>query len=134
MENINYLSILLAGVAAFMLGFLWYSALFSKVWQKEVGMTDADIQGGNMVMIFGTSFLLMCVMMFGMVPLLLMYHTDITALHGAFHGALFGIFFCTTSMGINYLYQRKSIKLFLIDASYQIAFLTLGGAIIGGMN
>jgi len=135
MEDINYLSILVAGVVAWGLGALWYSpVLFGKAWQKEVGMSDADIQGGNMVLIFGSSFVLMLVMMFGMVPALLMAHENISVSHGAFHGALFGLFFAATSMGINYLYQRSSFKLWLIDASYQVALLAIGGAILAAMN
>ena len=127
MEDINYLSILVAGVVAWGFGALWYSpVMFGKVWQREVGMTDADIQGGNMVLIFGSSF--------GMVPALLMAHESISVGHGAFHGALFGLFFAATSMGINYLYQRSSFKLWLIDASYQVALLTVGGAILAAMN
>ena len=36
---INYLAVLLCGVASMILGFLWYGPLFGKAWMKEVGMT-----------------------------------------------------------------------------------------------
>ncbi len=132
--EVNYLSILVAGLAAWALGALWYGPLFGKMWQKEVGMSDEDLKGANMPLIFGSSFVLMCVMMFGMVPALLMAHDNISVGHGAFHGALFGVFFAATSMGINYLYQRRSIKLWLIDGIYQIALLAIGGAVLAAMN
>lgn len=132
--EVNYLSILVAGVAAWALGALWYGPLFGKMWQHEVGMTDDDLKGANMPLIFGTSFVLMCIMMFGMVPALLMAHDNISVSHGAFHGALFGVFFALTSMGINYLYQRRSIKLWLIDGLYQVALLAMGGAVLAAMN
>lgn len=135
MEDVNFLSVLLAGVVAWALGALWYSPLlFGKTWQKAVGMTDDDLQGANMAVIFGSSFILMCVMMFGLVPILIFGHDNISITHGAFHGALIGILFAGTSMGINYLYQRKSFKLWLIDASYQILFLAIGGAIIAWLH
>jgi hypothetical protein len=36
--NINILSVLVAGVASWLIGALWYSPLlFSKRWQKELG-------------------------------------------------------------------------------------------------
>jgi len=97
-------------------------------------MTQEDLEGANMVVIFGSSFILMLVMIFGMVPALLMAHDDISVGYGAFHGARFGLFFSAASIGINYLYQRKSIKLWLIDASYQVALLAIGGAILAAMN
>jgi hypothetical protein len=135
MEDFNYWSILVAGLAAWGLGAIWYSPIgFGKAWQSAAGMSDADVEGGNMPLIFGTSFVLMCVMMFGMVPALLIKHENITAVHGAFHGACFGVFFAAAAMGINYLYQRKSIKLWLIDGIYQILLLAIGGAVIAAMN
>jgi hypothetical protein len=45
--------------------------------------------------------------------------------HGFFHGCIAGLFFAAMSMGINYLYQRKSIKLFFIDSIYQFLCLVL---------
>ncbi len=36
---INYLAILLCGVASMVLGYLWYGPLFGKPWMKMVGMT-----------------------------------------------------------------------------------------------
>jgi hypothetical protein len=42
-------------------------------------------------------------------------------------GALVGIFFNAAGIGINYLYEKKPIALFLINAVYQI----LGSIIVG---
>jgi hypothetical protein len=41
------------------------------------------------------------------------------------------VLFVGMSIGIYYLYQRRSFKLWLIDAGYQILFLGLQGAILG---
>ncbi len=40
----QYLEPIIGGIAAFTLGFLWYSALFGKVWQAETGITDEEAQ------------------------------------------------------------------------------------------
>ncbi len=57
--NINWLSVVVACIGAFILGALWYSPLlFSKAWQKEVGLSDEDLKDSNMVKTFGTSFVL----------------------------------------------------------------------------
>ena len=56
---INWLSVVVATVAAFAVGSLWYSPLmFTKIWQKEVKLSDEDIKNANMGMIFGSAFVL----------------------------------------------------------------------------
>ena len=35
--NINFVAILVAVVANFILGFIWYTPLFGKIWAKEMG-------------------------------------------------------------------------------------------------
>ena len=133
LSNINYLAVLVAAIVSFAFGALWYSAVFfGKVWQKELGYTDEYLQSGNMGKIFGFSFVLMLVMAFGM-GMLLQGHgeNEINWFSGLIHGLVVGVAFVGTSMGINYLYQRKSIKLWAIDTCYQIIFLTIMGIILG---
>ena len=36
--NINIMAIVVATVANFVLGFLWYTPLFGKAWAKEMGV------------------------------------------------------------------------------------------------
>lgn len=43
--DINWLAVLVAAVAAFVLGGFWYSdALFGKQWRKGAGISDADVK------------------------------------------------------------------------------------------
>jgi hypothetical protein len=57
--EINYVAILIAVVANFFLGFLWYTPLFGKAWAKEMGfdMTQKPPKGtmakGMIIMIIG---------------------------------------------------------------------------------
>lgn len=129
----HYLAIIVAGVAAWIIGAVWYGPIFGKKWQQEVGMTDEDFKQGNLGVIFGSSFVLMCVMMYGL-SFAIAAHPEITWTHGIFHGVMVGIMFAAASMGINYLYQRRSITLWLIDAGYQVLFLGVGGAIMAAMG
>ncbi len=130
--EINFLAIAAGAVAFWILGAIWYSpVLFSKAWQKEVGMSDDDLKGGNMVMIFGGSLVLMFLMCFMLYFVLIGHQAeDLTFTHGAFHGMLLGTLVAASATGINYLYQRKSLKLFAIDAIYQILGLALAGGIM----
>lgn len=132
-STINWLAVAVATLASFALGALWYSPLlFSKIWQREVGMTDEDIKGANMAKIFGTCLILTGLMACGMAMMIQGHGKgQIDWLGGLWHGVFIGLFFVSTTIGINYLYQRKSFLLWLIDAGYQVAFLTMMGAILG---
>lgn len=130
-SNINYLAVLVCTVIAFVLGALWYSALFSKTWQKEVGLTDQQLKNANMIQIFGSSFILMLVMIFGLAVLLNMTLKNENGFMSGFtFGLWVGVVFNAASYGINMLYQRKSLKLWLIDSCYQILFLAISGGIL----
>lgn len=131
-SNINFLAVLVAAIASFALGALWYtSILFGKAWQKELGYTDEYLQSGNMPLTFGTSFVMMLLMALGMAGLLGAKGGEIGWAGGLQFGLLVGLFFAATSIAINYVYQRKSLKLWLIDAVYQVLIIGIMGAIIG---
>jgi hypothetical protein len=132
-SNINFLALAVAAIASFALGALWYSpVLFGKSWQNALGFTEEYLQKGNMALIFGSSFVLISVMDFGL-AVILQGHAgrDVSAASGALYGFLIGLFFVATSIGINILYQRKSFTLWAIDAGYQVMYLTLAGTILG---
>jgi hypothetical protein len=40
--HLNYVAILIAVVANFVLGFIWYTPLFGKIWAKEIGMDPSQ--------------------------------------------------------------------------------------------
>ena len=50
---------------------------------------------------------------------------------GAFYGFLAGFGWVATFVGTHYLFERKSFKLFLINAGYSVVALTIMGLIIG---
>ena len=54
--HINYVAILVAVVANFILGFLWYTPLFGKLWAKELGL-DTTIPPQQNEMIRGMAFM-----------------------------------------------------------------------------
>jgi uncharacterized membrane protein YagU involved in acid resistance len=50
---------------------------------------------------------------------------------GAAVGLVIGLAFVATAFGINYLFAQKSLRLYLIDAGYMVALMTIIGTIIG---
>lgn len=130
---INVWAVLVATLAFWALGALWYSPLlFSKRWQKEVGFKEEDIKKANMALVFGGSFILMLFMVWALNFVINSHKPeDVSLLNGLHYGAFTGFFFSMLTMGINYLYQRRSIVLWLIDGFYMILGLGIAGMILG---
>jgi hypothetical protein len=130
-QNLNWLAILLASVSAFALGFLWYSVLFAKRWAKENGLTEDSNKEANMLKIFGLSFLLM---VFAALTLALFIGKGAGLINGLTDGFHAGLGFAFTFIGVIYLFERRSLALFLINGCYSVVSLTIMGLIIGLMQ
>jgi len=130
----EYLEPVIGGLAAFMLGFAWYTALFGKAWQAESGITDEQAQSG-MAITHGGALVMMIIISYG-INMFFNYHPieDHTFVHGAFHGAMNAVLFALPLMVINYLYQKKSVKLMLIDGLYALAFFALSGGVMAALK
>ncbi len=118
----------LAGAAAFfVVGAIWYGVIFGKAWQKASGMSDEAVQGGNMVLIFGLTFL------FEVLIAMVLWHL-LARTNPAPHVVMmmsvgFAVGVMIPAVGIHYLYLRKSLMHFIIDAGHMI----VGMAAMGGV-
>jgi hypothetical protein len=127
--EINWLAVLGAALSSFLLGGVWYSALFAKAWQGAAGLSDAQIKNGNMALIFGGSFVLALIAS----ATFAMFLGEVDATTGALYGLCAGLCWVTASFGINYLFERKSLALFLINGGYHTLQFTLIGLILGAL-
>lgn len=138
--EINYVAILIAVVANFILGFIWYTPLFGKVWGKEMGfdMTQKPPAGamakGMIIMIIG-NFLMAFVfahniavwnpVTWGLPPS--PESPASTALMAAFFTWL-GFFL---PLDLNTVaWEMKSWKLFLINTTYHLLSLVIVALIL----
>lgn len=63
MMSINFPIVIAAAVIPMFVGFIWYhDKTFGKPWQKASGVTDEMINGGNMALIMGLSFVFSCML------------------------------------------------------------------------
>ena len=132
MPSVNWLAVIAAAVSAFLIGGLWYSpALFGKAWMKENGFTEEGMKDSNMVKIFGLGFILVLV---ASINLAMFLGPEQDVAMGAFYGFLAGFGWVATFVGTHYLFERKSFKLFLINAGYSVVALTIMGTIIGAWH
>jgi hypothetical protein len=128
MPEFNIWAVLLAAVASFVLGGLWYSPiLFGKAWQRETGLSDEQLAKGNMGLIFGLAFVL-CLIAAFVFAMFLGPRPSMALGFGAGFSA--GLCWVASSFGVNYLFERKSLKLFLINGGYHTLQFTLIGVIL----
>lgn len=78
--------------------------------------------------IFGGSFILSLTISF---VLVLFLGPERNAMIGATARFMAGLFRITTAIGFTYLFERKSLKLFLINAGYHVLTFTVMGLILG---
>jgi len=130
---INIWAVLVSAIAFWVLGALWYSpVLFGKRWQKEIGMNEEELKKANMAVIFGTSFLIMLFMVWALNFVINSHKAeDVSLFQGLHYGVFTGFFFGMLTMGINYLYQRRSIVLWIIDGLYMVLGMGIAGMILG---
>lgn len=128
MPEVNFLAVIAAAVASFVLGGLWYSPLlFAKAWQRESGVSDEQLKNANMGLIFGLA-LVLCLVAAFVFALFLGPRPPLALGLGA--GSSAGLCWVASSFGINYLFERKSLKLFLINGGYHTLQFTLIGLIL----
>ena len=159
--QINFIALFLAAIVTLVTGFIWYSPkVFGTIWMKENNLTQEELKKGNMLKIFGLTYIfsLMITMtlmsltihqsgaigMVGGPPLIDSAKPSFAAFmadygmayrtfkHGALHGFMSGLFFAFPLIGINGLFERKSWKYIFIHSGYWLLTLTLMGGIICG--
>ncbi|HEY2830279.1 MAG TPA: DUF1761 domain-containing protein [Thermoanaerobaculia bacterium] len=129
MQNVNFLAVLAAAASAFVLGGLWYSpALFGRRWQAATGLSDADLRERNPALIFGGAFVLSLIAAF-VFAMFLGPRPSLALGIGA--GASAGLCWVAASFGINYLFEKKSLPQFVINAGYHTLQFTIYGLILG---
>lgn len=130
MQQMNWIAILVAAFAGFAVGGLWYGPLFGRAWMKERRLTAEDLKRGSIALIYGASFLLSLISAVFLGHLLAHFAPDAHRTMMLATGIALG--FVIPALGINYLFSRSSLKLFLIDAGYWFVFYAvMGGVFIG---
>lgn len=133
MFDVNWLGVLGAAAAGFLIGGLWYGPLLGKAWQRESGLSDERIENANMPVIFGAAFLLNLFAAFVLAHVLRTYGEPSLDLSLMIAGGI-ALGFVVTAMGVNYLFSRASLKLFLIDSGYWLLNYLAMGAILNFMR
>ena len=128
-SGINYAAVLIAAVAVYVLRILWYSpSILGKLWMAASGLPEDKTNQGSPGLIFGAFFVLELVTAF---VLALFIGADATLSLGLQTGFLVGLFLVGTALGVVYLFERRSLRLWLLNAGYLTLAFTLMGGILG---
>lgn len=137
LSNINFLAVIVATLSTFFVGWLWYGPLFGNIWMKAVGLSEEDLQQGNMAKIFGLAFFFEFIMAFNLA--MFFYGSPeaevaVTAGSGAFYGFLTGFGWIFFALAVNSLFEQKSWKYILVNGGYWTITFTVMGLILGAWN
>jgi uncharacterized protein DUF1761 len=129
--RVNWLAILIAGIADWLLGAVWFTA-FSKQWQAGLRMSPEELQ---MYMShpnfwpYLISLLCSCLMAYAIARLI-----GVAPTHGIFRGIHAGILVglaAAVAMMTEMVFEYRAWPFILISAAYPLLGCILMGAIVG---
>jgi hypothetical protein len=133
--GINLLIVLLAAVAGFVLGGLWYSPfLFARPWMVAMGY-DPDDKSKVQEMQKGAGKLYALSLLASLVSAFVLAKiVDITTVNSALYGIKVGfaiwLGFVATVQFTDMVFSKRPFKLFLINTGYQLVVYLVMGAIL----
>lgn len=134
-HSISWLSALVAALAGFAIGSLWYGPLlFQKAWMQLTGITREQGAKTNLPLTFGGAYVLNFLGAVGLAAIMSPQRVGperAGALCGALYGAFVGLFFIATALGVIYLFEMRQLRLWLINAGYQVVNFAAMGAVVG---
>jgi len=129
----NWLAIICAAAAYWILGALWYMAFFGKIWCAGMEQHGVKLQKSGMAAKMIGNFignLVAAVIMMRLIQRIGI--TDVA--HGLRLGAGVGIGFSATAITIAYLWESKPFKVWMIDVSYYVLGCLLLGVILSAWH
>lgn len=126
---ISWLGVLVAGVAAMVVGGLWYSLLFPRIWQRAAGVADEQLRQRVPLTYLG-SLLLAFLMALVLTPFIA--HGGVV--FGLFAGLAVGVGWVAASFGMVALFERRPLAHWAVNAGYAVVAYAVMGAIIGAFQ
>ncbi len=132
--QLNYAAILVSAILYLGIAALWYSPLaFGRTWMQANRFSDDDLESRGMLPAIAYAFLAALVLSIGLAVLI-----HLAGYHSWFGGALIGLF---ASVLISvpaalpvYVFEGRSIRLFIVNEGMPIVAMLIIGAVIGGWN
>jgi len=130
--EISLLAVLIATILGFGLGALWYSPkLFGNQWMAALGMSAEELQEGlSPARTYGTRFVTTLVAAYILARILVGIEAT-TLVSGIETGFLVWLGFVATFALDGVLFEKRPVKLYLINGGYYLVGLIVMGALLG---
>lgn len=126
----NYAAVVVAAVAYWVLGAVWYGVLFSKPWMALENMSMEQARSMNPVLPYVITFVLNLLIAYSLAQICIWRNAD-TVGRGASVGVLLWIGFVGPITFTTYMYEMRPRTLYAINEFFPLAGMVLMGAIIG---
>ncbi len=126
----NYAAVFVSALAYWILGAVWYAALFAKPWMALEQMTADKAASTNPVLPYIVTFILNLLIAFVLAQICI-WRSANTAARGAALGILLWIGFVGPVTFTTYMYEMRPMQLFAINEFYPLVGFCLMGAILG---
>jgi hypothetical protein len=127
--HFNFLAVLVAAIANYIIATIWYAVIFGKVWMKLTGITEMKPAPMNIVLVFIGSLVLSFIL----------YHSivfgnaffKISGIKGGLMGGFFGWLGYIAPVTLSTkLYEKKPWGLWLLDNGFWLISLLVMGIIL----
>ena len=135
-SSVNYVTILLAAIAGWITGAIWYGA-FGKLWLAALDRTKEDIDRQRGMPAFYIPFILAFVanlIMAWVLAGLIKHIGPVTIRAGLISGAFCWFGFVLTTIIVNNAFAGRKYALTAIDSGHWLAVLLVIGAILGALG
>ena len=129
MSEVNWLAIVVAALAGFVIGGVWYGPVMGKKWVGAVGLDVEQIKQGNMGLIYGGAFAFSLLASWTLAHTFATYAQDLSIPVKVMTASGVALGFIVPAIGTNYLFSHKRKALFFIDAGYWLLFYTAMGLV-----
>ena len=129
MITVNFIAVIVATIAAFIVGALWFTVLFGKEWRRLMNIPEGGMQGGmSMSSAMGGGFIATLILVFVLANFL--NWAGITAIGAALTLALWLWLAVAAVMSNMIWYENRPVKLYVINAAHYLVALLVAAAII----
>ena len=137
LSEVNFVAVFVAALVAFVVGAVWYTAIFGKLWVKLQGYSEermAAMQARRPMPVFlGIMFVAYLVLAFA-IAFLLTGILERNAMTGAVVGAVLWLGPAAAIGLTGHIATDKADGLYLIDVGCELVYLVLMGVILGAWH
>ena len=127
----NYLAVIVAAIAYWLLGAIWYGVVFGEAWMALEHMTAEQARSMNPVLPYVITLVLNVLIAYALAQICIWRNAD-TLGRGASVGVLLWVGFVGPVTFTTYMYEMRPKELYAINQFFPLAGFVLMGAILGG--